>query len=104
MKYKINISKTFFEDLEKTLLYLACSNKERAIEFKDLIIKKIKSLEDLPYLYPFIYNDLFPNRKYRKAVIEENYLFIYKIENDEVFVEYFIDSRSDYIKILNEDN
>ena len=81
--------------LTEHVFFLASVNPEAAKKLQTRIMDAIRSLETMPKRYPYLDPD---DRRspYRKMVVPQQYLIIYTIQDDTVYVEYVLDGRQDY--------
>lgn len=81
--------------LETHIRFLAQVNKDAARRNKAQIIDALKSLSYMPQRFPFLNESYLPQNKYHKMFVENWYLVIYQIRDDNVYVDYILDCRSD---------
>ncbi len=86
--------------LEVHIRFLAQVNKDAARRKKKEIIDALKSLSYMPQRFPFLNEPYLPQNKYHKMFVEKWYLIIYQIKDDNVYVDYILDCRSDYSWLL----
>ena len=96
MKYKIIISDRAREMLALHFRFLAQVNKPAAEKLKIRLIEEIRSLQNMPYRFPFFTADYIPANKYHKLYVENWYLVLYQIRDDTVYVDWIVDCRQDY--------
>jgi len=99
-QYKVEIS-----DRAKTMLgthakFLAQKNPSAARDMKEIVLKAIRSLSNMPERCPFFDSDFVPRNKYHKMVVNNRYLILYQIKDLTVFVDYIIDGRQDYYWLI----
>lgn len=58
--------------------------------------EKAKSLENYPERNPWLYDPLVPSGKYRKLLMAKQYLLIYRVKNEAVYVDAVVDCRQNY--------
>lgn len=87
--------------LETHILFLAQVNKDAARRKKKEIIDALESLSYMPQRFPFLNESYLPQNKYHKMFVENWYLVIYQIRDDNVYVDYILDCRSDYSWLLH---
>jgi len=51
-------------------------------------------------LYPFLCADFIPPNQYHKLYIKNGFLVLCQIEDDTVFVDWFMDCRQDYAWLM----
>ena len=95
-KYKVIISDKAKRMMGRHIRFMAQVNKEAAVSKKNEIITSIRSLESMPYRFPFFEGHYIPANKYHKMFIERWYLVLYQIKDDIVYVDYILDCRKDY--------
>jgi len=68
------------------------------------LIKEFKtcarSLEELPDRNSWLFDTTMPINKYRKLLMSRQYLIIYQIKGNKVFIDYIVDCRQDYKWLL----
>ncbi|MBQ0035453.1 MAG: type II toxin-antitoxin system RelE/ParE family toxin [Firmicutes bacterium] len=96
MKYKIVISNKANQLIKNHLLFLANVSKESARKLNKEFKSAIKKIAEDPKMYQLFECEFIPYGKYRKYVVSKRYLIIYHIKEDSIFVDYVIDTRSDY--------
>ena len=94
--YKVKISEEAQRGLGRIVSFVALNSIQAARVLKKDIVAEISSLKFLPERTPFLEGELIPFNKYHKLVVRRNYLVIYQIKDDTVFVDYVIDCRQDY--------
>ena len=94
-KYRVAVSNEARRMLTEHVFFLARVNPEAAKKLQVRIMDAIRSLETMPERYPYLDPD---DRRspYRKMVVPQQYLIIYTIQDDTVYVEYVLDGRQDY--------
>lgn len=95
-KYKIIVSDKAKQMLETHFRFTANVNKEAAKLEKKRIVSAINSLTHMPHRFPFLEETYIISNKYHKMFVEKQYLVIYMIQDDTVYVEYILDCRKDY--------
>ena len=60
------------------------------------IMAVMRSLRQMPQLFPYFEELYITPNKYHKMFIEKWYLVLYQIQDDTVYVEYILDCRKDY--------
>lgn len=100
-QYKVLISGEAKQMLSEHVYFLAQVDPKSAEDFRDEIIKGIRSLEKIPERYPLFEPE---NRFsfFRKMFIPKRYLVLYLIEKDTVYIEYILDCRQDYGWLIEE--
>ena len=94
-KYRVVISGEARRMLTEHVYFLARVNPEAAKRLQARIMDAMRSLETMPERYPYLEPE---DRRstYRKMVVSQQYLVIYTVQQDTVFVEYVLDGRQDY--------
>lgn len=96
MKYRVIVSDNAKTQLAEHISFLAQVSKPAARSAKLRIINELRSLEEMPQRFPFLDVELLPRNKYHKMYVENFYLVLYQIKDQNVFVEQIIDCRKDY--------
>ena len=94
--YKVKISEEAQRGLGNIVSYVALNSIQAARVLKKDLVAEISSLKLFPERTPFLEGEFIPFNKYHKLVVRKNYLVIYQIKDDTVWVEYVIDCRQDY--------
>ncbi len=100
-RYHVIVSSRTKQMLETHILFLAQVNKDAARRKKKEIIDALESLSYMPQRFPFLNESYLPQNKYHKMFVENWYLVIYQIRDDNVYVDYILDCRSDYSWLLH---
>ena len=98
-KYRVAISGEARRMLTEHVFFLARINPEAAKRLQKKLMDAIRSLDTMPERYPYLEPE---DRRspYRKLFVPNNYLIIYMVQDDAVFVEYVLDARQDYRWLL----
>ena len=94
--YKVKISEEAQRGLGRIVRFIALNSIQAARLLKKDLVAEISSLKLLPERTPFLEGEFIPFNKYHKLVVRRNYLVIYQIKDDTVWVDYVIDCRQDY--------
>ena len=94
--YKVKISEEAQRGLGNIVSYVALNSIQAARVLKKDLVAEISSLKLFPERTPFLEGEFIPFNKYHKLVVRKNYLLIYQIKDDTVWVDYVIDCRQDY--------
>ena len=94
--YKVKISEEAQRGLGNIVSYVALNSIQAARILKKDLVAEISSLKLFPERTPFLEGEFIPFNKYQKLVVRKNYLVIYQIKDDTVWVDYVIDCRQDY--------
>lgn len=95
-KFKVTVSPEAVDMLSKHIAFIANVDKNAARNTKNTIMEAVKNLNQLPNRYPFFNEPFIPQNKYHKMFVNDWYLILYQIKDDEVFVDYILDCRQDY--------
>ena len=87
--YKLKISSTFVNMVENIISYYALYSIKYSCNIRVSIYNAINILET----YPYAFQQISSQSALRKCVIKGRFSIIYKIEQDEVELLYFLDSR-----------
>ena len=98
-QYSVLISGTAQRMLTEHVFFLAGINPSAAEQLRVLLLDQVRSLSFMPERFPYLTPE---DRRspYRKMFVPNNYLVLYVIEEDTVFVEYVLGCRSDYQWLL----
>lgn len=90
--YDVYISDEARLQLGSLVDFIAIKDKEVAVEFRNLILKKIRSLKDMPNRTPVVNESPFWNR-YHKLVVTKTCIVLYQIDEVQqiVNVEFVVD-------------
>ena len=94
--YKVKISEEAQRGLGNIVSYVALNSIQAARILKKDLVAEISSWKLFPERTPFLEGEFIPLNKYHKLVVRKNYLVIYQIKDDTVWVDYVIDCRQDY--------
>lgn len=95
-KYSVIVSDRARQMLSAHMRFLAKVNREAASRKKMELLKALKSLSYMPDRFPFLNENYLPQNKYHRMFVEKWYLVIYQIRDENVYVDYILDCRSDY--------
>ena len=99
-KYIVIISERASEMLVSHTRFLAQVSEQAAQNLIEKFKASAKSLEDLPERNPRFDVPAMPINKYRKLLLGKQYLLIYQIKGNVVYVDYIVDCRQDYEWLL----
>jgi len=99
-KYKVIISDRASDMLISHARFLAQVSEQAAQDLIEKFKASAKSLESLPERNPRLDVPYMPINKYRKLLLDKQYLLIYQIKAGVVYVDYFVDCRQDYEWLL----
>ena len=94
--YKVKISEEAQREVGNIVSYVALNSIQAARVLKKDIVAEISSLKLFPERTSFLEGEFIPFNKYHKLVVRKNYLVLYQIKDDTVWVDYVIDCRQDY--------
>ena len=100
-KYKVIVSDKAKQMLGGHVRFLANVDRKAAVNLKNKIMTALRTLEGMPERYPFVSELFIPPNKYHKMVIEKQYLVLYQIKDNWVYVDYILDCRQDYIWLIH---
>ena len=95
-KYSVIVANRAKLMLGAHIRFLAQIDPSAARETKKKLITAIQSLSQMPERFPFFDNDFIPRNKYHKMFVENWYLVLYQIKDNNVYVDYIVDCRQDY--------
>lgn len=98
--YRIIVSSKAALMMKEHVAFLAQVNVETALHLADIFCAALLSLRELPYRCPFLMSEQIPRNKYRKLIVAEQYLFLYQVIDQTVYVDYIVDCRQDYEWLL----
>jgi plasmid maintenance system killer protein len=98
--YKVIVSDRASDMLMQDVRFMAQVSLQEADKLRVKIIEAAKSLENFPERNSWLLDAVLPAKKYRKMIINKQYLIIYQIKADTVYVEYVLDCRQDYQWLL----
>jgi len=73
-------------------------NKSRG--FTPLVVKKAKALEYMPERCSWLTGNGIPKQKYRKLIFEKNYMLVFQVIGNNVYIDAMVDCRQDYRWLL----
>ena len=82
--------------------FLAHVSEAAAEKLVDEFFAKSKSLERMPERCPRLSGYSLPESKYRKLIIANNYMLVFQISGDTVFIDAMVDCRSEYQWLLQD--
>ena len=99
-RYQVIVSSKAALMMKEHVAFLAQVNVETALHLADIFRAALFSLRELPYRCPFLVSEQIPHYKYRKLIVAEQYLFLYQVIDQKVYVDYIVDCRQDYEWLL----
>ena len=100
-KYNVKLKPNVKSDLDKHIDFAANVSSKFAKSIRDSFYKVLK--EQLPYdsdRYPLWLPDFELSKPYHKILIKKRYMLLFYINNDTVFLDYFLDCRMDNSKLF----
>jgi len=82
--------------------FLAQVSENAADRLADEFFAKSKTLEHMPERCPWLSGYSITEKKYRKLVFENNYMLVFQIVGDIVYVDAMVDCRSEYLWLLQD--
>ncbi|MGN0485697.1 MAG: type II toxin-antitoxin system RelE/ParE family toxin [Acutalibacteraceae bacterium] len=95
-KYHVIVSQKAADMLKEHISFLASVNKNAAKNTKARLIEAFHSLEQMPNRFPFFNAEFITPNKYHKMYVENWYLVLYQIKDNDVFIDYVVDCRQGY--------
>ena len=99
-QYRVLVSERARQMLASHIRFLTQKNPAAARQTKKYLMDAIRALQQMPERFPFLRAEFIPPNKYHKMFVEKQYLVIYQIENETVYVDYIMDCRQDYFWLL----
>ena len=100
--YKVIIQTPAAEMLVEHARFLAQVSATAAERLTDEFLVKSKSLEHIPERCPWLSGYSIPEKKYRKLVFEKNYMLVFQIVGNNVYVDAMVDCRSEFQWLLQD--
>ena len=82
--------------------FLAQINEAAAERLTSEFFAKSKTLEHMPERCAWLSGYSITEKKYRKLVFENNYMLVFQIVGDIVYVDAMVDCRSEYLWLLQD--
>ena len=95
-KYTVIVSDRAKHMLGMHIRFMTQINKPAAAKIKEEIMNAMRSLQNMPYRFPFFNEPYIPVNKYHKMYVPKWYLILYQIQDNTVYVDYILDCREDY--------
>ncbi|MGI6121129.1 MAG: type II toxin-antitoxin system RelE/ParE family toxin [Saccharofermentanales bacterium] len=88
--YKVLVSRSYHQDLQAILRYLAHDllSPKAAEDFLDLIEETVQGLSSMPYRFELVKDERLRQQGYRKCLVK-NYLLFYKVFEQEKIVRVY---------------
>lgn len=99
--YRVIVSERARQMLGAHIRFVAKVSRDAAISQKKELITAIRSLSRMPQRYPFLEGDFIPPNQYHKMFVKKQYLVLYQIRDDVVYVDYVLDCRKDYTWLVH---
>lgn len=97
MRYAVIVSDQARQILGQHPRFLAQADR-RAVEKR--FLEEFCSLEQMPQGHPFFGTEFIPPYRYHKRFAENCFLVLYPVWNDTVYVDWIMDCRRDYPRLL----
>lgn len=94
--YNVIVSQRAFEMLKEHFAFMASVNKNAANDTRKRLVDAFDSLKQMPGTYPFFNEPYIPANKYHKMYVENWYLVLYQIKDNNVYIDYVLDCRKNY--------
>jgi len=88
------------EMLIEHVRFLAQVSETAAIRLVDEFYVKSKTLEQMPERCSWLSGYSIPEKKYRKLIFEGNYMLVFQVVDDMVYVDAVVDCRSEFQWLL----
>ena len=99
-RYTVIIQSPATEMLMSHARFLAQVSENAATRLVDEFVRNAKSLEYMPERCPWLIDPSIPRRKYRKLIFEKNFMLVFIVKGDNVYVDAIVDCRQDYRWLL----
>ena len=91
--------KIFISNKARDDLYLISIYKRRySISNSQQFLEDFNSAIQSLYLFPYMYPKISKNNSYRKILFSKNYLIIYFIDNNVIYIDSIVNCRQNYIE------
>ena len=100
-QYKVMVSDRARQMLAGHVLFLAQNSPAATRRTKNELMAAIRSLSTMPERFPFINTEFIPLNKYHRMFVRKQYLILYQIKDQTVWVDYIVDCRQDYGWLIN---
>ena len=100
--YSVIISDEALRMLESHAAFLGHVSIDAAKKFTADFAKAAASLSEFPELGSWLNQPYIPYRKYRKLLFGRRYLIIYMTKDSNVYIDYVVDTRQDYMWMIEE--
>ena len=99
-EYEVSVSDAALSMLDSHVDFLARASQNAAIRLMDEILGDIASLSQNPQRFPAYENEFIPSGRYRRMLSAKRYLVLYETSGTNVFVDYIVDCRQDYVWLI----
>lgn len=99
-QYEVSISDGATRMLISHARFLAQVSESAAVRLINAFQKSASSLKQFPKRNPWLIDPLIPKGKYRKLLLEKQYLIIYQIKETTVYIDAVVDTQQDYKWLL----
>ena len=101
-EYTVIIQTPAAQMLVEHMRFLAQVSENAADRLADEFFAKSKALERIPERCPWLSGYSIPEKKYRKLIFEDNYMLVFQVIGDVVYVDAMVDCRSEYQWLLQD--
>ena len=98
--YTVIVSERATDMLIQHVRFLAQVSPEAADKLRSEIIGASKSLQNFPERHLEFSDPLLPSNKYRKMIVSRQYLLVYQVKGETVYIDYILDCRQNYQWLL----
>lgn len=99
-RFEVIISENAAEMLVTHTRFMAEVNHQAADNLRKTIVEAAKSLQHFPERNPYISDPSLTANKYRKMIVNKQYLLLYQVQDKVVYIDYVVDCRQDYRWLL----
>lgn len=99
-KYDVIVSDEAMNMLDQHMAFLANISPDAAFKATQEILDAIGSLDEYPGRFPVYENRFITDTQYRRMLCAKRYIVLYEITEYNVFVDYIVDCRQDYERII----
>ena len=99
--YSINYSNLYMDDFAEALIYIkdVLKNEDASNNLKNKTNEEIQKLKKFPHTGTRLYKENIET-KYRYIRVDNYYVFYY-VKNNEIYIDRFIYTKRDFMKLLN---
>jgi len=102
-EYTVIIQTPAIEMLAEHVRFLARVSEIAANRLVDEFFIKSKTLENMPERCSWLSGYSIPEKKYRKLIFESNYMLVFQVINDIVYVDAVVDCRAEFQWLLQDE-